>query len=116
MDFYQAMWIWKAAVLPGESFIIEKEIPLSLGHCPMHKQYPHWTTHVHTSAEQSHDHPLLADRGAAVPPPKAARWEIIEATKEIYPKGFTHSLTHCLVWVCVRIRWGKNRGIRPMQI
>ena len=46
MDFYQAMWIWKAAVLPGESFIIETEIPLSLGHCPM----LHWqcTNNIHT--------------------------------------------------------------------
>ena len=35
MDFYQAMWIWKAAVRPGKSFTIEKEIPLSLAHCPM---------------------------------------------------------------------------------
>ena len=122
MDFYQAMWIWKAAVRPGESFIIEKEIPLSLAHCPMlhcpmQKQYRHRTTHVHTSQQSS---VMITHYWRTEAPPRLRLKQLggksLKLPKEIYPKGFTHSLTHCLVWVCVRIRWGKNRGIRPMQI
>ena len=113
MDFYQAMWIWKAAVLPGESFTIEKEIPLSLGHCPMHKQYPHWTTHVHTSHCQQSSVMITHYWRTEAPPRlrlKQLGGKSLKLPKEIYPKGSPHSLTHSLL--CIFTWWhGINDGM-----